>query len=409
MSFPSKDKYWLNTLEFLQKHILNGDKVIAPKEFQAKLPGIISYSYVFSNENIEYKWLIIHKGRLEELNKNLLAGINEYSFPVFANEVFVVFLKYNYIDIEKIDEQSHHIQALNNRLKEFYQNRHQKNNYPLQSEINIQNLQILSREEIENICRQNCKTSYIGNKTIICNVLSKYIFYCDAEDVGIVPHLALKGCWEAWITIAMARILRKGWHCIDIGANHGYYSILMADAVGSYGHVLAIEPNPQLTTLLEKTKQVNGFEQQIMILQKAISDVQAQKVKLVIPDGRGINATICKEGVLTDRIIEVETIAIDNLTRDWAKVDFIKIDAEGGEENIWRGMHETLIKNKNITVMMEFNCSRYLEPSKFLQNIQSFGFPLRYIDYDSQIKKITVEQCLTERPQEDWMLFLQRQ
>ena len=43
--------------------------------------------------------------------------------------------------------------------------------------------------------------------------------------------------------LAIERILRPGMRCIDVGANYGYYSILMAEAVGPDGFVLACEPN----------------------------------------------------------------------------------------------------------------------------------------------------------------------
>ncbi|MHC5815066.1 MAG: FkbM family methyltransferase, partial [Nostoc sp.] len=129
---------------------------------------------------------------------------------------------------------------------------------------------------------------------------------------------------------------------------------------------------------------------------------------LVIPNGKGINGTIVKDAIGSDNVVEVETITLDSLTTDWSNVDFVKIDAEGAEEIIWCGMRETVRKNKNITIIMEVKCSRCLDPKMFIQDIQTSGFKLRHIDYDSQIKSLTVEQCLTERPEEDWMLFLQK-
>ncbi|MBW4561743.1 MAG: FkbM family methyltransferase [Mojavia pulchra JT2-VF2] len=273
--------------------------------------------------------------------------------------------------------------------------------------IYVRDIQVLTREELESICRDRCYTAYIGKETLLCRVLGRYKFYCDAEDIGITPHLCLDGYWESWITMAMARILKKGWHCIDIGANHGYYSVLMADAVGSSGRVLAVEPNPKLVGLLERTLEVNGFQNHAKVLQKAISNIDNQLVQLVIPMGKGLNATICTDATLADKVVEVNTITLDNLTQDWSSVDFIKIDAEGAEQSIWYGMSETLRKNKNITIVMEFNCGRYSDPKMFLQDIESFGFQLQHIDYDSQIKNLTIEQCLTERPNEDWMLLLQ--
>ena len=284
------------------------------------------------------------------------------------------------------------------------------NVYKVEKISNAREIGNISRSDIERISCKNSQTTYIGNETLICRVLSKYIFYCDSNDPGITPHLSLDGYWESWITIAMARTIRKGWKCIDIGANHGYFSVLMADAVGPSGNVLAIEPNPRLVQMLERTLSVNGFDSNTIVLQKAISNTNNQKAKLFIPRNHGINATILTQELKTDdEVIEIETITLDDLTKDWDRVDFIKIDAEGAEELIWQGMQKVLNENKNITIVLEINCSRYAQPKEFLQEIQANGFKLRHIDYDSQIKDLTIEECLNSRVGDDWMLFLQRE
>jgi hypothetical protein len=91
---------------------------------------------------------------------------------------------------------------------------------------------------------------------------------------------------------------------------------------------------------------------------------------------------------------EVETMTIDTLTADWPSVDFIKIDAEGAEEKIWEGMTETISRNQNIRILLEFNCQRYANPTRFLEDIEASGFKLRYVDYDASIQDLTIERCL---------------
>jgi predicted O-methyltransferase YrrM len=60
------------------------------------------------------------------------------------------------------------------------------------------------------------------------------------------PRLVLDGFWEAWVTLALARYIRPGFYSVAVGANYGYYSMLMAAACGREGYVLASEPNPVL-------------------------------------------------------------------------------------------------------------------------------------------------------------------
>jgi FkbM family methyltransferase len=264
------------------------------------------------------------------------------------------------------------------------------------------------RVALEMISRQHYQTARLSDHVVLCRVLGKYIVYADPGDIGITPHLCLDGFWESWITIAMARVLKPGWCCVDIGANYGYYTLIMADAVGSAGRVLAVEPQPQLAELLRSTLEVNGFHHHTTVLQKAITDTVSRKTPLVVPRHRVGSATLHREATAADDVVEVETVTLDQITADWPRVDLIKIDAEGAEESIWRGMRETLARHQGITIIMEMNCSRYANPQAFMREILGAGFPLRHIDYDATIKNVTEEQILTDRIEEEWMLFLHR-
>jgi FkbM family methyltransferase len=263
-----------------------------------------------------------------------------------------------------------------------------------------------TRSVLEEVSRQHYQTARLNDRVILCRVLGKYIIYADAEDLGIVPHLCLDGFWESWITVAMARLLKPGWCCVDVGANHGYYTLIMADAVEPDGRVLAVEPNPLLAEMLKRSITVNGLQRQAGVMQKAATDKDSGRMHLVVPRNRASDATLFREATTSDDVIEVETVTIDHITKNWPSVDFIKIDAEGAEESIWRGMRKTLERNQEITIIMEIVCSRYAKPRTFLSEIQVAGFLLRYIDYDATIKTSTPEQILTDR--EDWMLFLRR-
>lgn len=272
----------------------------------------------------------------------------------------------------------------------------------------IPNYLTKSRSRLEMICRQSCLAVHLNDRAILCRVLGKYIMYAHPEDIGFTPHLCLDGFWESWITIAMARVLKPGMFCLDIGANHGYYTLLMADAVGQTGRVLAVEPNSQLTHMMELSVEVNGFQRNTTILQKAAYDRDLQTVKLMMPKNRWLGSTLSREATASDDVVEVETVTIDRETRDWPSVDLIKIDAEGSEEKIWHGMTETLKRNHDITLIMEINCARYRDAVKFLHEIQNQGFRLQHIDYNATIQTASIEQVLTTRLGEDWTLFLRR-
>jgi FkbM family methyltransferase len=266
---------------------------------------------------------------------------------------------------------------------------------------------LLERGTLEAVSRQESRAVYVGEQTLLCRVLGKYLIYADAQETGITPHLAMDGYWESWITIALARMLRPGWHCLDVGANHGYYTLIMADAVGPQGRVVPVEPTPRLAELLRQTLDVNGFPG-VTVASTAATDTDGEMLQLVIPARRSMNARLAQVAGPTDVAVEVETVTVDTLTRDWPRVDLIKIDVEGAEEGVWEGMQRTVAQNRDLVVILELNVDRYEDPRGFLETIELAGFPLRFIDFDAEVKDVTIDRLLRRRVGEDWMLYLAR-
>jgi FkbM family methyltransferase len=278
---------------------------------------------------------------------------------------------------------------------------------PLQKRSTLPRHLLGHPSKLEAVSRQEARAVYLGEQTMLCRVLGKYLIYADAQETGITPHLCLDGFWESWITVALARTLRRGWHCLDIGANHGYYTLIMADAVGYRGRVLPVEPTPRLAELLRQTLDVNGFPR-LTVVQEAASHSDGKTLQLVVPARRSLNAHLSEVAGPTDARLEVRSVTIDALTREWPRVDLVKIDVEGAEEDVWQGMQRTIARNRSLVVMLELNVARYNDARSFLRAIELEGFPLRYVDIDAKVKDVAINQLLTRRVGEDWMLYLTR-
>jgi FkbM family methyltransferase len=265
------------------------------------------------------------------------------------------------------------------------------------------------RGTLEETARRAAQTVTLGAGTLMCRVLGKYLMFVDPHDLGVTPRLCLDGFWESWITTALVRVVVPGACVVDVGANHGYYTMLLADGVGRHGRVLAIEPNPALAALLALSVEVNGFDGRVVVAQQAASDGAARTARLAVPHRRGACATICRDPSPGDAAIDVTASCVDDLTASWPRVDLVKIDAEGAEPLVWAGMQRTVRDNPGLIVVLEFVASRYRDAAGFLSGIVDAGFDLRYVAPDSAIEGITAHDLLGDGPDgEGWTLFLER-
>ena len=265
-----------------------------------------------------------------------------------------------------------------------------------------------SRASLEEFSRAHYQTARLTDGEVLCRVLGRYMLFADPEDVRIVPHLCLDGFWESWITVAVARLLEPGWHCVDVGANHGYYTVLMADAAGEGGRVLAVEPNPQLCERLGRSLEVNGLRERTTVLQRAAADEDGALLTLAVPRRHASDATVRRAPAADEDSFAVEAVTLDAATADWPRVDFVKIDAEGAESLVWHGMRGLLRRNPGVTVLMELFRSRHEDAGAFLSEIRADGFRLRRVGYDAEIEDVTAEEILGGRADAEWMLFLRR-
>lgn len=264
------------------------------------------------------------------------------------------------------------------------------------------------RRTLEAAIRARCQTVPLDAHTILCRVLGRYKFLADSRDLGLSPHLLLDGYWEFWCTDFMLQRIRPGQVVWDVGANLGYYAVLMADLVGPAGRVLAVEPNPRLAQLCQRTLALNGFAGRAEVRRlaaAAAADTLRFRADLSDPKNGRLLAEADAAAEEPDVLeVAVQAAPLDDLT-DGA-VDFIKIDVEGAEEQVWAGMQRVLDRSPGIIVLMEFNARRCQAPEATLRQIAG-RFPLRELHLDCTLRDVTAEQILPRI--EDTLLVLTNQ
>jgi len=273
-----------------------------------------------------------------------------------------------------------------------------------------------NRSLVEAYCMSKCKVVNLLDDTAVAIVLGKYLTWVDLRDKALSPHLMLQGYWEMWITAAIARLTKPGTLAIDIGANLGYFTLLLADAVGSTGSVIAFEPNPRLANMMRSSVGINDFGKRVTVRDEAVGHVSGGQVTLAIPRANPQNALIMqseaqKQGFKNvhgdhAQFVQVKSITFDSL--NLSNVGMVKIDAEGAEYNIWRGMQSTIDNNPGIQICLEFNASRDYAWEAFFTEMQTRFKQVSHIDFDGHIKPLTLDMVKNERRNEDWMIYLTR-
>ena len=264
-----------------------------------------------------------------------------------------------------------------------------------------------NRFELENRCRVLTNPVYLGENTALCRMLGGYKIYLDTRDTGFGSHVLLEGYWETWLTIFFARQINPAMTVIDVGANFGYYTLFFGALVGPEGHVYAIEPNPAVSEKLRRSVELNGLTGRTTIIDAA-AGAEAGNASLYVPHGEPKNSMIVgsAEGIGPEHgtVHTVRRVKLDELAATMSRVDLVKIDAEGAEEDIVAGM-EFLLRRDKPTLLLEFNAGRYANPADFVERLGALYPRMRHIDFEGNAVDLTTAHLLSDKSGEDWLLL----
>lgn len=189
----------------------------------------------------------------------------------------------------------------------------------------------------------------------------------------------LFGHYEEETSLLFKNKLRSGMQVVDIGAHIGYFTRIFSKLVGPHGKVYAFEADPENFALLKKnTRHLKN----VVCYQTAISD-RAGTIDFYHYDDKAGCHSILPDAPIeyAKRKITVPAITLDAFVKEngVTRVDFIKMDIEGGETAALRGMQNTLRK-PDVSLVFEFAPEWVRkagnEPLAMLRQLESQGFKL---------------------------------
>jgi FkbM family methyltransferase len=155
------------------------------------------------------------------------------------------------------------------------------------------------------------------------------------------------GEWEPVSVGMVSEHLGAGATFIDVGAHIGYYSLKAAPIVSDAGHVIAIEPNPEIVRQLQANLAASGANV-VAVAPVACSDTEGTLDLYAAPEANTGQSSLSKANAsqmgATTHTYKVRARPLDDIIRESGvtRVDAIKIDVEGAEYLVLKGAQETL-------------------------------------------------------------------
>ncbi|MFH5923539.1 FkbM family methyltransferase [Roseomonas xinghualingensis] len=203
-----------------------------------------------------------------------------------------------------------------------------------------------------------------------------------AEDAALLASLHESGGrLEPGTVSVMQALLQEGDLAVDVGANIGLTVLPAAQRVGPEGHVIAIEPASRVGRLLQRSLGLNGLSERVTLhlcaageaagtAQLHLAAITGHSSLLDLPEAAGAE--------------EVAVRTVDELVEPGRRVRLAKIDAEGFEPQVWRGMRRVIAESPELAVLVEFGPEHLrragLSVEEWLAEFHAPGFTAYEID-----------------------------
>jgi FkbM family methyltransferase len=234
---------------------------------------------------------------------------------------------------------------------------------------------------------KNRDYAHSNDRTLVIKELDGGVrLFVDLSDHVIGLNI-VRGRYEAEEVQFARSVLRPGDTAVDVGAHIGFFTMLMAAAVGETGRVYAFEPFDANADLLERSLTENRFESRV-VFQRAAVGAAAGSATLTFPM-ESLNsggAYLLRDGTAPlagNQKKAVPLVALDALDIR-RPVRFIKMDVEGAEPQVIRGA-ALILKQDRPVILSELHPTQLDRASgvtadDFLDQLRALGYRAQAID-----------------------------
>ena len=143
--------------------------------------------------------------------------------------------------------------------------------------------------------------------------------------------------------------VKKGDWVIDVGANIGHYSMKLSELVGETGRVIVFEPIPDTFELLAANMAKCSYNN-YSLFNIAASDSSSIQGMAIPKHDTGLDNYFMANITTDNPSLEILCLSIDSLSLPQS-IGLVKIDAEGHDINVLKGMESILRKDHPVLII----------------------------------------------------------
>ena len=180
-------------------------------------------------------------------------------------------------------------------------------------------------------------------KREVIRKVNNYPMILNFDEEGLSRDLMIHREREISETETVKKIIKPGMCILEIGANVGYYTILMGKLVGKTGKIHAYEPYPHSVDILIRNLKLNNLTDIVEVHGLAVSTENTVK-RLYLGRASNVHSLINYKADDKDPdYIEVEAKDIrEILISAGRKIDLIRMDIEGHERELFSRLNSDI-------------------------------------------------------------------